>query len=79
MMPRSTRSVRSAVHAANWGPDVSSALATSIPTRPATAPQRPMGYQKPNLEMNVDDLPCIPQPSLETPTNAQRQPHDVTQ
>ncbi len=74
MMPRSTRSVRSTVHAANWGPSVSNALATSIPIRPATAPQRPMGYQKPNLEMNVDDLPCIPQATLETPTNAQRQP-----
>lgn len=72
MMPRSFRSVRSAVHGANWGPEVSSALATSIPIR---APQRPgFGYQKPVLEMNVEDLPCIPQPSLETPTNSQRQP-----
>lgn len=72
MMPRSFRSVRSAVHGANWGPEVSSALATSIPMR---APQRPgFGYQKPVLEMNVEDLPCIPQPSLETPTYSQRQP-----
>lgn len=72
MMPRSFRSVRSAVHGANWGPEVSSALATSIPMR---APQRPgFGYQRPVLEMNAEDLPCIPQPSLETPTYSQRQP-----
>lgn len=72
MMPRSFRSVRSAVHGANWAPEVSSALATSIPMR---APQRPgFGYQRPVLEMNVEDLPCIPQPSLETPTYSQRQP-----
>lgn len=72
MMPRSFRSVRSAVHGANWGPEVSSALATSIPMR---ALQRPgFGYQRPVLEMNAEDLPCIPQPSLETPTYSQRQP-----
>ena len=71
MMPRSVRSVRSAVHGANWGPEVSSALATTLgPLRSQRG-----GYQKPSLlEMNVDDLPCIPQPSLETPTNSQRQP-----
>eukprot|EP00438_Fugacium_kawagutii_P016802 Skav217480 [mRNA] locus=scaffold1405:231367:231933:- [translate_table: standard] len=71
MMPRSVRSVRSAVHGASWGPEVSSALATTIPVR--AQPIQPMaGYQKPVLEMDPD-LPCIPQP-LETPTNSQRQP-----
>lgn len=76
MMPRSIRSVRSAVHGANWGPEVSNALATTISVRPATVPQRPvLGYQRqtgPVLEMNTDDLPCVP--TLETPTNSQRQP-----
>ena len=75
MMPRSVRSVRSIVRGANWGPEVSSALATTIPMRPATAPQRATyGYQVAPLvmEMNAEDLPCVP--SLETPTNSQRQP-----
>ena len=68
MMPRSIRSVRTAVHGASWGPEVSNALATSLPGRPAP---RSGGYRaKPVLE-HVEDLSGVP--TLETPTNSQRQ------
>jgi len=77
MMARSSRSTRAAVLAANWGPEVSSALATSLPMRPCTAPSPPAtsvgGYQAPSLDLeSMQTAPAAP--TLDTPTNAQRQP-----
>eukprot|EP00439_Symbiodinium_sp_Y106_P046433 s89_g5.t3 len=88
MMARSSRSHRAVVQAANWGAEVSAAMANTLPMRPATAPMAPIS---PTL------VPAAPPPSrasggyaavpsldleaervptaprLDTPTNSQRQ------
>ncbi|CAJ1399723.1 unnamed protein product [Effrenium voratum] len=79
MMARSLRSVRTTIQAANWGPEVSNALAMGSiaqSARPGSAPEpappsRSGGYQ---MALDMDDLPCVPQPPMSTPTNSQRQP-----
>ncbi|OLQ13565.1 hypothetical protein AK812_SmicGene2420 [Symbiodinium microadriaticum] len=88
MMARSSRSHRAVVQAANWGAEVSAAMANTLPMRPATAPMAPISPTlvpaAPPPSRASGGYAAVPSldleaervptaPQLDTPTNSQRQ------
>eukprot|EP00930_Biecheleria_cincta_P004532 TRINITY_DN105444_c0_g1_i1.p1 TRINITY_DN105444_c0_g1~~TRINITY_DN105444_c0_g1_i1.p1 ORF type:complete len:373 (+),score=45.91 TRINITY_DN105444_c0_g1_i1:132-1121(+) len=74
MMSRSGRSVRNAVAAANWGPEVATALAQTMPARPFTAPVPPSAASPSAASQGGRTVHRPPEaPPIGTPSNSQRQ------
>lgn len=75
MMSRSGRSIRNAVAAVNWGPEVATALSQTMPARPFTAPV-PLSAASPSAA-SQGGYQTVFRPAevatLGTPSNAQRQ------